>query len=192
MNVIFTAIIKQLNLSFHSLSNMRFTDLIMKTADHRETLLHHWVYLKIRVKKIWRQIQCFMISELTFSVSETEQLSLLLRILWLYSVNVIIRIWGFKIEIENSAAEKAVQNIIDSELMFSQNHNLLIYLKVILTSHMRDDSDNEDTKADVDSDTDSSVSLSDEKKLKRVKSEFSLDSLQNFKLQRTAILSCSV
>ena len=54
--------------------------------------------------------------------------------------------------------------------MFSQNHNLLMYLKVILTSHMRDDSDNED--ADVNDDTDSSVSLSDKKKLKQVKSDF--------------------
>ena len=41
MNIIFTAMIKQLNLSFHSLSDVEFTDLIMKTADHRETLLHH-------------------------------------------------------------------------------------------------------------------------------------------------------
>ena len=55
--------------------------------------------------------------------------------------------------------------------MFSQNHNLLMYLKVILTSHMRDNSDNEDAEADVNSDTDSSVSLSDKEKLRKVKSE---------------------
>ena len=55
--------------------------------------------------------------------------------------------------------------------MFSQNHNLLIYLKIILTFYMRDDSDNEDAKADVNSDTDSSVSLSDKEKSKQVKSE---------------------
>ena len=48
--------------------------------------------------------------------------------------------------------------------MFSQNHNLLMYLKIILTSHMRDDEDDEDVKADVNSDTDSSVSLSDKEK----------------------------
>ena len=41
MNIIFTAMIKQLNLSFHSLSDVEFTDLIIKTADHRETLLHY-------------------------------------------------------------------------------------------------------------------------------------------------------
>ena len=55
--------------------------------------------------------------------------------------------------------------------MFSQNHNLLMYLKIILTSHMRDNLNNEDVEADVNSDTDSSVSLSDKEKLRKVKSE---------------------
>ena len=55
--------------------------------------------------------------------------------------------------------------------MFSQNHNLLMYLKAILTSHMRDDSNNEDAEANVNSDTDSLVSLSDKEKLRKVKSE---------------------
>ena len=55
--------------------------------------------------------------------------------------------------------------------MFSQNHNLFMYLKVILTSHIEDNSDNEDTEADLDSDTDSSINLSEEKKLKKVRSE---------------------
>ena len=41
MNVIFTAMIKQLSLSFHSLFNVEFTDLILKTADHKKMLLHH-------------------------------------------------------------------------------------------------------------------------------------------------------
>ena len=54
--------------------------------------------------------------------------------------------------------------------MFSQNHNLLMYLKAILTSHIEDNSDDED--ADLNNDTDSSVSLSDKKKLKQVKSDF--------------------
>ena len=55
--------------------------------------------------------------------------------------------------------------------MFSQNHNLLMYLKAILTSHIGDNSDNEDAEADVNSDTDSSVSLSDKEKLRKIKSE---------------------
>ena len=41
MNIISTAMIKQLNLSFHSLSDVEFTDLIIKTADYREMFLHH-------------------------------------------------------------------------------------------------------------------------------------------------------
>ena len=48
--------------------------------------------------------------------------------------------------------------------MFSQNHNLFMYFKIILTSHMRDNLNNKD--ADVNNDTDSSISLSDKKKLK--------------------------
>ena len=55
--------------------------------------------------------------------------------------------------------------------MFSQNHNLLIYLKVILTSHMKDDSNDEDAEVNMNSDTDSSVSLSDKEKLRKIKSE---------------------
>ena len=45
-----------------------------------------------------------------------------------------------------------------------------MYLKVILTSHMGDNLNNKD--ADVNDDTDSSVSLSDKKKLKQVKLSF--------------------
>ena len=55
--------------------------------------------------------------------------------------------------------------------MFSQNYNLLMYLKIILMSHIRDNSDDEDAEADVNSDTDSFISLSDKEKSKQVKSE---------------------
>lgn len=108
MNVIFTSMIKQLELQFHSLSDVSFADLMMKMTDHWETELHHWVFLDLRVERIWRQICCFITSEHSSSISETEHLSLLLRIPWLYSVNAIIEIRGSKIEIEDSVTEKSV------------------------------------------------------------------------------------
>ena len=46
-----------------------------------------------------------------------------------------------------------------------------MYLKVILTSHMRDNSDNEDAEADVNSDINSFISLFNKEKSKQVKSE---------------------
>ena len=170
MNVISTAMAKQLGLPFHSLSDVGFAGLTMKTADHRETLLHHWVYLEIGVEGIWRQIRCFVAPELASPVSGAEHLSLLLGIPWLYSVNAIIGIRGSKIEIGDPAAGETVRDVIGPELVFSQDHNLLMYPKAILTPHMVDDSDDEDPEADVDSDTESSVSLSDEEEPKRAKS----------------------
>ena len=41
MNIILTAMARQLRLQFHSLSDVGFAGLTMKTADYRETLLHH-------------------------------------------------------------------------------------------------------------------------------------------------------
>ena len=41
INVILTVITKWLELSFHSLSDVNFADLIMKTADYKEILLHY-------------------------------------------------------------------------------------------------------------------------------------------------------
>ncbi|SLM37975.1 Ribonuclease H-like domain [Lasallia pustulata] len=154
MNVISTAMARQLGLTFHSLSDVGFAGLTMKTADHRETQLHHWVYLELGVEAIWRQIRCFVAPELQFPVQGLDHLSLLLGIPWLYSVNAIIGIRGSKIEIGDPLQGEAVREVVGPELVFSQDHNLLMYPKAILTPTMDDNSDNEDDE--VESDTDSS------------------------------------
>jgi hypothetical protein len=67
MNVIFPAMIRQYKLDFHLLSKVRFADMSMKTADHRKTLLHHWIWLKIEIKGIWKTIRYFVAPEVPSS-----------------------------------------------------------------------------------------------------------------------------
>lgn len=162
MNAISTAMARQLGLLFQSLSDVGFAGLTIKTADHRETLLHHWVYLELGVEDIWRQIRCFVGPELQSPSPGSDQLSLLLRIPWLYSVNAIIGICGSKIEIGNPLQGETIQDVVGPELVFSRDYNLLIYPKAILTPTMDADSDDEEVEAGADSDSESSVSLSEE------------------------------
>ncbi len=54
MNVISTGLVHQIGLDMHSLSEIGFRGLTMRTADHRETLLEHWVWLNIGVEGVWR------------------------------------------------------------------------------------------------------------------------------------------
>ena len=164
MNVISLVMIKQLDLKICTLFNIRFTELIMKTADNQKIRLHHWVYLKISVESIWRTIRCFIVSDLDL-LQKLNHLSLLLEILWLYSVNAIIEICESQIEIEDSVIEKSIQDMIESELMFLKEHNLLMYLKAILILNTLNSSDKSDENNE---DSDSSVSLSDEEEKNEV------------------------
>ena len=156
MNVISTAMAKRLGLPFHSLSDVGFAGLAMKTADHRETLLHHWVHLELGVEGIWRRIRCFVAPELPSSPG-LEHLSLLLGIPWLYSANAIIGIRGSRIEIGDPQAGEVVRGVVGPELVFSQDHNLLMYPKAILTQPAGDS----DSSESEEEDSDSSVSLSE-------------------------------
>ena len=158
MNVISTVMTQKLGLQLHFLSDIRFAELMMWTADYRETLLHHWVYLNIDIEGIWRRIWCFIASEPSLSSSQSEHLSLLLSIPWLYSVNAVIRIHESRIEISDLSANEEVQKVVEPELIFSQDHNLLMYLKAILTQVTVQKDDSEDSE---EKDSDSSVSLSE-------------------------------
>ena len=122
---------KQLSIKLHSLSIIDFADMIMKTADERESFLCNWVYLKMRVQDIWRKICCFIISEQN-TVLQLKHLSLLLDISWLYKINITISIRESAIEMRDLTADKTVCQIMSSELVFCRNHNLIIYLKVFL------------------------------------------------------------
>ena len=71
-------------------------------------------------------------------------------------MNTIIKICESRIKISNSYTDKAVRDIVELKLIFFQNHNLLMYLKVILTQ-LADKSDSSEMK-----ELDSSVSLSED------------------------------
>ena len=158
MNVVSLAMAKQLGLEIRALSDVGFAGLTMKTADNRETRLHHWVYLEIGVEGIWRTIRCFVAPDLDLP-QKPDHLSLLLGIPWLYSVNAIIGIRGSRIEIGDPAVGESIRDVIGPELVFSKEHNLLMYPKAILTSNAPNSPDESDED---DEDSDSSVSLSDE------------------------------
>jgi len=148
MNVIQQVYVEQLELEFHSLSEVDFQELFMKCADNRETLLQYWVYLNIEVKRVWRCIWCFVISKFLKKNQSVEHLNFFLSIFWLYIMNMILFIQNSRIEIENFSVSKASKIIQKSELVFNQNHNLLMYSKIILTSRtderkkMKDKSNN--------------------------------------------------
>ncbi len=129
MNIISTNLIRQLDLNMHFLLKIEFQDLTMCTADHREMLLKHWIWLNVDVKNVWRSIQCFMTSELVTLSRESDYLSLILDISWFWSVNVIIAIRNFKILIENSLQEEKIREVINLKLVFCKKHNLLMYFK---------------------------------------------------------------
>jgi len=133
----------------------------MRTADHRDTLLHYWIFLEIGIEGIWRTIRLFVGPEST-STSETDDLSLILGLPWLYAVNATFSIRGSSILVGDSAIGETPREIIGPEMEFCKNHNLLMYPKAILAqvpsklkSNVIDVSDEDD-----DDESDSSEDLS--------------------------------
>ncbi len=86
------------------------------------------------MKDIWRSIQCFMTSELVTLSRESDYLSLILNISWLWSVNAIITMRNSKILIENSLQEERIHEVTDLKLVFCKKHNLLMYFKSVLAA----------------------------------------------------------
>ena len=135
MNVIFAELVRVLDLVLHFFEKISFKSLFMRTANHRETVLHHWMWLRITIESIRRDIRCFVTSKI-FSITISKQmkyLNLILNLLWLYFVNAFISIRQSRIMIDDVFAKKMSRAVIDSELVFCKNHNLLIYLKFVMT-----------------------------------------------------------
>ena len=158
MSVISTAMTKQLGLVINPLSDIGFAGLTMRTADHRETLLHSWVYLDIEVADISRTIRCFVAPKQSSPSFQEERLSLLLGIPWLYSVNAKIAIRGSRIAIGDPATGEAVRDIVRPLLVFCKDHNLIMYPKEILAAQSLEESDDDSDSED----SDGSVSLSND------------------------------
>jgi hypothetical protein len=105
--------------------------MLIRTVDHRDTLLHYWIFLEIGIEGIWRTIRLFVGPESTSTLG-TDDLSLILSLPWLYAVNTTFLIRGSSILVSDSAINKIPREIIGPEMEFCKNYNLLIYPKAIL------------------------------------------------------------
>lgn len=129
LNVISMGLAQKLNLELLSLDHVGFRGLTMRTADHKDTPLELWVWLEVGVQQLWRKIRCFVSPSVInplYSIA-TKPLSLLLGIPWLYSVNAQISIRSSTIEIGDPSLGEEVRNVVRPELVFCQDHNLLMY-----------------------------------------------------------------
>ena len=101
MNMISEHFIKHLNLPLNNLKKIGFDEFIMRTADHRNTSLKYWAKFTITIaglsKLVWNFVS-FRISITEFSIF--EHYSILLRLSWLFNVNVFISIRHSKIIIK--------------------------------------------------------------------------------------------
>ncbi len=131
MNVISIGMVSMLGLTKYLLADIGFKGLSMRTADHRDTVLQHWVWLHLGVEGIWRNIRCFVAPEVV-SVTEsgrTEYLGLILGIPWLYSVDASISIRLSTIFIGDRTIGEEVRAVVGPEMVFCKDHNLLMYPK---------------------------------------------------------------
>ena len=70
------------------------------------------MWFEIEIENIWKKIKCFVNSQIiTFFFQLKKFINLLLKIFWLYSVNAVILIRNFKIEIEDSNQNEIIQII---------------------------------------------------------------------------------
>jgi hypothetical protein len=166
MNVVSPKLVRQHNFQLRSLAEVGFAGMSIRTTDHKDTLLHYWIFLKIGIKDIWRTIRLFVRPEST-NTSGTDNLSLILGLPWLYAINATFSIRGSSILVSDSAISKTPREIIGPEIEFCKDHNLLIYPKTILAqmpnklksnvinvSDENDDneSDNSENLSDIDED----------------------------------------
>lgn len=136
MNVLSTGLVRMLGLPKYLLSDIGFKGLSMRTADHRDTVLQHWVWLHIGVEGIWRNIRCFVAPEVV-AVTESgraEYLSLILGIPWLYSVDASISIRQSTIFIGDRTIGEEVRGVVGPEMVFCKDHNLLMYPKAAMAT----------------------------------------------------------
>jgi hypothetical protein len=136
MNVISMNWARRLDLQLRDLAEMKFRELFMKTADNHDTILYHWVWVRVFVAEILRDIRCFVVSKIMqiIVVDQIEHLSLILRLSWLYSVDAFISIRKFKITIDDVTIDETMRKVVSFELVFCKNHNLLMYSKFVMTS----------------------------------------------------------
>ena len=150
MNVIFESLQQHLKLLRNELTSIDFRELIMHTANHREISLIYWIEFLFEIEDIVRIIRCFISSDLHLSDSALfEHFSLLLRLSFLYSVNAYIFIRESKIIIDDSTLSEIIREIIDLEMIFCNEHTLIMYSKKIFRKKIEKILNNEDEKSDI-------------------------------------------
>ena len=86
-----------------------------------------------------RDIRCFIAPEVTSitPTGETEYLSLILGLPWLFAVDAIISIRQSAIMVGDTSLGETRRTVISPELVFCKDHNLLIYPKSALAAPSR-------------------------------------------------------
>lgn len=100
----------------------------MQKADQWDTPLHEWVEFWIGVQGIWRHIRCFVSPSTTLPGSaRSGHFSLVLGLPWLFSVNAHISIRESKVTIGDPAMGETMRDVIGPEMVFCNEHTLIMY-----------------------------------------------------------------
>ena len=161
MNIISKALAQKLGLGFHPLAEIGFHGLAMRTADNRNTQLHHWVWIKVTVEGITREVRCLVAPDITAvdATGRVDQLSLILGMPWLWDVDALISIRKSSITIGDSLLQgETPRDVKGPEMVFCKDHNLLLYPKAISVTkkkhHQPQVEDATDSSSESDSDSD--------------------------------------
>ena len=163
INVISQGLVRLLKLDLRPLSEIDFKGLSMRTADHRDTVLHYYVWLRLTVEGVQRDIRCFVAPEvITYTPKgEMEYLSLILGIPWLWMVNAQMSIRGLKILMGDVSAGETPRPVQGPEIVFCKWHNLLMYPKDEIAPPDRTEGVDTSDDDDEDNDDDDEDELSD-------------------------------
>ena len=152
MNVMSTPLVQQLQLSLRSLAEVGFMGLCMETADHRETMLQHWVMFDFCCEGLWRTVRCFVNPNIP-GVPDSPRL--LLGLPWLYDINAVISIRGSSIQIGDPLVGETPRFVTGPEMVYHRDHSLLMYPKAIIQAPGKiveeaeaDDEDSSDSSED--------------------------------------------
>ena len=164
MNVVSKGLVHLLGLELRSLDEVGFRGLSILVADHRERLLHHYVWLRVSVEGIVRDIRCFVAPDIPHSTEtgHVEYLSLILGVPWLYSVDAVIAIKQSKVMVGDVSVGEQVREVVGPELVFCKDHNLLMYPKSVIelgkVEELESDGDDDDSSSSSESDEGDDIS----------------------------------
>ena len=147
MNVMSMGLARKLMLDLRPLAEVGFKGLSMRVADSRESPLHHYVWLRVTVSSISRDIRCFVAPEgEKITGGNNEHLSLLLGLPWLWMVDAILSVRLSKVTVGDSAIGEVPRDIVGPEFVFCKDHNLLMYPKSLMTKYATvEDADSSDS-----------------------------------------------